>query len=354
MTPANPHSTAAPMDPATASARAVAIYGAGGHTACFVVAELRRRGWVPILCARDTTRLHSSRGGYDGLEIRAATVDDPASLDRALSGAAAVINCAGPFLDTAAPVIEAALRARIPYLDLAAEQEAVRTTFGHFDAPARAAGVTVVPAMAFYGGLADLLATAAMDDWAHADSVHIAIALDSWQPTRGTRLTGQRNTYPRMVYANHQLVPAPEPPPACAWLFPAPFGTREVTGLPLSEIITLSRHLPVAAIQSYINAEPLRDLRDPSTAPPTPADDSGRSAQVFVVDVVVRKDRDERRATAWGRDIYAVSAPLVVEAMTRIVGNAALPSGVHAPGELFDARDFLATLSPDHLDIEIG
>lgn len=343
-----------PADRSAAPARTIAVYGAGGHTARFVVAELRRRGWTPVLCARDIARLQSSWEGHCGLETRAATVDDPASLDRALSGVVAVINCAGPFLDTAAPVIEAALRARIPYLDLAAEQEAVRTTFEHFDAPARAAGVTVVPAMAFYGGLADLLATAAMGDWAHADSVHIAVALDSWQPTRGTRLTGQRNTYPRMVYANHQLVPAPEPSPACAWPFPAPFGTRDVTSLPLSEIITISRHLPVAAIHSYMNAEPLRDLRDPSTAPPTPADDSGRSAQVFVVDVVVRRGNEERRATARGRDIYAVSAPLVVEAMTRIVGNAALPAGVRAPGELFDARDFLAALSPEHLEAEVG
>ena len=30
-----------------------------------------------------------------------ASIDDPASLDRALTGAAAVINCAGPFASTA-------------------------------------------------------------------------------------------------------------------------------------------------------------------------------------------------------------------------------------------------------------
>ena len=54
-----------------------------------------------------------------------ASVDDPASLDRAISGAAAVINCAGPFMDTAAPLIEAAIRGRIHYLDVTAEQPAV-------------------------------------------------------------------------------------------------------------------------------------------------------------------------------------------------------------------------------------
>jgi hypothetical protein len=353
MTPADPHDTAL-AGRAPASARNIAVYGAGGHTARFVIAELRKRGWTPIPCVRDTTRLDTRHEVYAGLDMRTATVDDPASLDRTLADAAAVINCAGPFLETATPVIEAALRAGIPYLDLAAEQEAVRATFERLDAPARAAGVTVVPAMAFYGGLADLLATAAMGDWAQADSIEIAIALDSWHPTRGTRLTGERNTFRRLVYADHRLAPLPDPPLARMWSFPAPFGTCPVTSVPLSEIITISRHLPVAAIHSYMNAEPLRDLRDAATAPPVPADPSGRSAQVFVADVIVRRGGEQRRATARGRDIYAVTAPLVVEAATRIVTANSPPAGVHAPGELFDAREFLAALSPEHLEVEIG
>jgi len=36
----------------------VAIYGAYGHTGRFVVAELLRRGFVPVACGRDAARLH--------------------------------------------------------------------------------------------------------------------------------------------------------------------------------------------------------------------------------------------------------------------------------------------------------
>ena len=42
-----------------------------------------------------------------------------------------------------------------------------------------------MPAMAFFGGLGDLLATAAMGDWTEADEVHVAYGLSSWHPTRG-------------------------------------------------------------------------------------------------------------------------------------------------------------------------
>ncbi len=108
-----------------------------------------------------------------------ASIDDPASLDRAISGAAAVINCAGPFLDTATPVIEAALRAHIHYLDVTAEQPVAFAAFEQFADAAQDAGVVIVPALGFYGGLGDLLATAAMADWVAADEICIAVALDS-------------------------------------------------------------------------------------------------------------------------------------------------------------------------------
>src|SRR5215469_7882196 len=156
------------------SNRAVTVFGAYGHTGRFVVAELCRRGWRPILAGRDDRKLNVLSEGHQGSEVRVSAVDDPKSLDQALSGAAAVINCAGPFLDTAGPLIEAALRARIHYLDVAAEQASVLSVFERFADSARDAGVVVIPAMAFYGGLGDLLATAAVGSWDRADEIGIA------------------------------------------------------------------------------------------------------------------------------------------------------------------------------------
>lgn len=95
------------------------------------------------------------------------------------------------------------------------------------------------------------------------------------------------------------------------------------------------------------------DLRNPDTPPPTAADDTGRSSQVFLMDVIVRKADAERRAVARGRDIYAVSAPIVVEAAQRVVNGLAKATGVVAAGQAFDARDFLKSLCPEHLSFEI-
>ena len=321
----------------------IAVYGAYGHTGRFVLAELRRRGFVPVACGRDAARLREL-AAETGVEVRVAATDDAAALDAAFAGTAAVLHCAGPFLDTAAPVLDAALRARIHYLDVAAEQRAVTDTLAR-DGEAKAAGVTVLPAMAFYGGLADLLASAALDGATEADAVDIAVALDGWHPTRGTRLTGDRNHYPRTYIEHGRTCTVPDPAPVRETDFPAPFGTQETVLLPLSETVVLSHHVACRNLHSWMNLAPLHDLRDPATPTPTAADDSGRSAQRFVVDVRVRRGDRVDRAVASGRDIYAVTAPLLVEALQRILDGRVHGNGSLTAGQAFDARDFLDALA---------
>src|SRR5262245_9096943 len=139
--------------PSVNERKAVVVFGAYGHTGRFVTAELCARGYTPVLSGRDQGKLDRLRAAHPGVEARSSARDSPKSLDRALEGAAAVINCAGPFLDTSTPLIEAALRAGIHYFDVTAEQSVVRAAFDRFSEPARARGVVVLPAMAFYGGL---------------------------------------------------------------------------------------------------------------------------------------------------------------------------------------------------------
>ncbi|MER0241140.1 saccharopine dehydrogenase NADP-binding domain-containing protein [Streptomyces sp. HSW2009] len=391
------------------SGQAVAVVGAYGHTGRFVVAELLERGFRPVLVGRDAEKLgalagalgrawdgvggpgglsglgesselsraggvdgFSSRDGVDGagglgesvgggavgLDVRPATADDPTALDRALTGVAAVINCAGPFASTAAPVIEAALRAGIPYLDVAAEVEANADTFAHFDEPARAAGVAVVPAMAFYGGLGDLLATAAMGDWTGADEAHIAYGLSSWHPTEGTRAAGRvsrdRRNGQRVRYAKGKLEYVRGELPTLEWSFPAPLGTRDVIGeFTMADVITVPSHLAIPEVCTYMTTEAARDVVGPDTPTPAAVDEQGRSAQTFLVDVRVRAGGVERRAVAQGQDIYAVTAPLVVEAVDRLLTGRSKALGVASAGALFDAADFLRALAPRIL-VEVG
>jgi hypothetical protein len=307
----------------------VAVIGAGGHTGSFVAAELERRGMTPVPCDRAT------------------------NLDLAFQGADAVINCAGPFADTAARVIETAIRAGIPYLDVTAEIEVVTDTFAKY----AEASIPIVPAAAFYGGLGDLLATAAMGDWPAADQLTIAYALSSWRPTPGTRATGRvsarRRNGRRIVYTGRRLQFREGEQPRAQWAFPAPIGNRPVIGeFTMADSATIPTHLDIPEISTYMSSNALDDLTAPDPSGPIAVDERGRSAQTFLVEVVARSGGTERRAVASGQDIYAVTAPLVIEATCRILAGAGDTAGAASVGARFDAEDFLGSLSPNHLILE--
>ncbi|GAA0465698.1 saccharopine dehydrogenase [Paractinoplanes deccanensis] len=307
----------------------IAVFGAYGHTGRFVVAELRERGLVPLPLGRDGAKLAAA---FPDLAHRVAALDD---LD--LSGADAVINTAGPFASTAGPVIEAALRAGIPYVDVAAEIEANADTL----ARAKPAHHAVVPAMAFFGGLGDLLVTAAMGDWDTAGEAHIAYGLSGWHPTAGTLAAGavshERRGGRRVRYTGGRLdyYDADGDLPTLDWDFPG--GRRTVlAGFSMADIVTVPSHLDIPEVRSYMTVEAARGLAGRATGERVP--------ETFTVDAIVRRDGAERRATVHGRDIYAVSAPLAVEAVQRILDGRTRTTGVASAGKMFDAEDFLRAL----------
>lgn len=325
------------------------MYGAAGHTGRFVVEELIRRGVPPIVAGRRADRLAT----LPPLEQRVFELADVRAVTQALGDVDVVVNCAGPFLDTAFPLATAAVAAGSHYLDVTAEQPVVEALYEQLDEQAREAGVTVVPAMAFYGGLADLMVTSGLGDDPGAE-VTVAIGLDHWWPTAGTRITGERNTATRHVIRDGELVPLTSPAPTATWAFPGDLGEQPVVELPFSEVTTIHRHLSVARLTSYLNTAPLADLRAGNTPAPSAADETGRSAQRFVMDVVVRRDGAERRIIATGRDIYAVTAPIIGEGVVRLLGGRRSGSGALAPAEAFDAGDVLGALAAHPSGIRVA
>jgi hypothetical protein len=150
-----------------------------------------------------------------------------------------------------------------------------------------------------------------------------------------------------MIYANGKLEPKQDSYPEKYWDFPKPFGLMKMVALPFSEIITISRHINTDKIFTYLSLNSLEDIRNKELPPPLAIDERGRSSQQFCVEVIATKGDQKRIASATGTDIYAVTSPIVVEAIERIASGKYLTAGVKTTGQIFDAEDFIKSLSPE-------
>ncbi len=75
------------------------------------------------------------------------------------------------------------------------------------------------------------------------------------------------------------------------------------------------------------------------------------AAMVSTVAPVVSSSSCARRMRCEGQDIYAVTAPLVTEALRRVLTGRTTTVGVASAGETFDTPDFLQALDP-HITVD--
>ncbi len=311
----------------------VLVYGAYGHTGRFAVAELLRRGWAVAAVGQNPQALMSMRG--HGVTTQAVTVDQAGALADCARDCSAILNCAGPFSKTAAPLVTAAITAAVPYLDVSGEPRVVARTLERFSGPARDRHIPVMPAAAFFGGLGDILGTAALGSWDGADSISVAYALDEWKPTTGTRRVMQEMDGRRMVYQDGKPAIVSTPPPQQTWAFPPPTGHRAVMGeYPAPETVLLPHHLTIETVNTYLTVEAIQDLRDPSTGGPVAADREGRSAQDFLVHAEASRRSQRHSIWAQGRDIYATSAVIAVALLERLFKGPPR-AGIITPAQAF-------------------
>lgn len=157
------------------------IVGATGHAGSGLARLLARRGGYRVsLGGRN-----ESRAVALGQELR--DIDSQGEfaffyLERERISAArlaecrcdVIVDCAGPFEEGRARLIEAAIGARCHYLDIAGDRRFVHD-IGRFDAPARAAGIIAVSGAGAAPALSYAVVEAMTVAWLAIDSIDVAL-----------------------------------------------------------------------------------------------------------------------------------------------------------------------------------
>jgi short subunit dehydrogenase-like uncharacterized protein len=338
----------------------VAVIGATGYTGGLVVRELIGRGVAVVAAGRNAEKLSTLPVEADR---KVVDVTDAGALRAAVDGCRAVVNCVGSFIDHGEAVVAAAVAASAAYVDTTGEFPFLQRVFDTFDGPARAAGVAVVPGMAFYSAPADFIAALAALALGRApDSVQVAYRLDGARPSKGTLRTNLRRAgLPCPVREDGRLVNRRVGDDPRLFRFPEPYGPATVARWPGGEVLTVPRHTDARSVAAFLGMPKAASavLRNPRLTPVLqrigrrlvgdatagPSDEARRRAR-FVVVAEAAAGGDVARGVVEGHDLYGVTAAACAEAVQRLsVTGVDRPAGTLAPAEAFDPAGFLDALS---------
>jgi hypothetical protein len=171
--------------------RKVLIYGANGYTGKLVAESLARRRIPFRFAGRSRDKLDAAlaivrdRLGADAWKLDAEVVEVESTVDALLPqlrDCSVVINVAGPFMQVAWPVVEAALKAGCHYVDTTGEQDWVRAIADRYGPAFEECGLLLAPATAFMWSAGALAAEVVLED-PEIDSLEILYQVDNALPS---------------------------------------------------------------------------------------------------------------------------------------------------------------------------
>jgi len=328
------------------------IYGAYGYTGTLIAQRAVEEGHEPVLSGRNEQKVERLASEL-GLPARPTSLTDGFRLRSVLEDVEAVLHCAGPFVDTAWPMMEACLDTGTHYLDITGEVDVFEGLMAR-TADAEAEDVMLLPGIGFDIVPTDCLAKTLADEVAGATDLEIAF-LGKGGISQGTLKTAVRQMgMGGLVRRDGEVV---EVPPGWASRS-VNFGDhpRTVISIPWGDVVTSghSTGIPNVTVYTYIPKlgrqllrlsryvqgllawDPLQTLlqRAVERWVPNPSPEVREEGRT----VVWASVRDEEGHTTTGRlqgpEGYTFTARSAVQAAERVM-NGTAPAGYQTPSTAF-------------------
>jgi short subunit dehydrogenase-like uncharacterized protein len=328
----------------------VLLFGATGYTGRLTAHALHRRGESFTIAGRNSSKLQALAAVTGNPEIRTVEAGDTDSLVAALAGARVLITCVGPFVDLGETAVEAALRARVHYIDSSGEGTFIAKLCERDD-EARAAGIAMAPAMGFDEVPGDVAAALACEGFPDAE-LDITYALPK-TASLGTLRSGLgilaskgpwlEDGRRRPIRAGLERRWAPMPPP---------LGPRPAASFPLALGHLAPRHLELRTMRTYVTTGagagaamrwgvplvkkvlegPLNELVEKmlARAPEGPTEAQRESGRWTIL-AEARAGREWRNVTLQGNDVYGLTAETLATAAHEMAADGYDVTGVVAP-----------------------
>jgi short subunit dehydrogenase-like uncharacterized protein len=308
------------------------IYGAAGYTGRMATANAKAAAVDVVLAGRpqDEEKLATLAAEMDA-EYRLFAVDDVPARDGALSDIAVLLNCAGPFMRTAQPLMQTCLAAGVHYLDIAAELDSYRLA-ERYDQDAQAAGVMLLPGSGGSVAMLGCLAGHAAKRVANPSKLSIALHVAGGF-SRGSAVSASENVTTETLHrVDGELVGR-----SADELRKFDFGNGPATSFPvtLPELITIWRATDIPNIETYVHvtegAFPEGDL---AAMPDGPTLEQREANRYHAAVEVTGEDGTVVRSILDTVNGYTFTTLAAAEAARRVVAGEAR-AGFQTPAGLF-------------------
>ena len=346
----------------------VLVFGATGYTGRLVAHALAERGASFALAGRDRTKLERLASATGNPDVRVASVGDIDALVAALGDCRVLLTCVGPFSELGWTAVEAALRARVHYLDSTGEAAFVgRLTERHDEA--RAAGIAMAPCIGFDEVPGDAAATLAAEGLVRPDVV-LTYALPS-NGSRGTVKSALGIITGRGPWIADGEQVSITPGQHERWSpMPPPLGPKAAVSFPLANGHLVPLHVDVNSLELYVTcgtrqrigmklglpllrtAYKLPLVRDACNRgvhrlQRVEGPEEGQRRKWWTILAEARSQGKWRNVSVMGRDVYGLTAALLAAGAMRMAQPDYDRSGVLAPVQALDL-DFLEKILLDN------
>ena len=306
------------------------IYGATGYTGRMAAEHAAAAGLDLVLGGRDHTRL-AALAHELGADHRPFDLDNDDAIDAALSDITVVLNCAGPFLRTAKPLMEAAIRSHTHYLDVAAELDSYQLA-EEFDSTAREAGVMLLPGSGGSVAMLGCLAGHAAQRVNNPQHVHIALHV-AGSMSRGSAISAAQNLTTDCLQRLDGRLMARNPDDRRDFDFGC--GAISCSATTLPDLVTIWRATGIPHIETFVYASgdafPQGDL---AALPDGPSADQRDADRYHAAVEVTGEDGAVARSVLDTVNGYTFTPLAAAEAARRVLHGEHRP-GFHTPAALF-------------------
>jgi short subunit dehydrogenase-like uncharacterized protein len=331
------------------------IYGANGYTGELLARLAAARGRRPVLAGRSATAVGALADEL-GLDWAVVDLADAPGLRSALRDVAVVAHCAGPFVRTAGPMVDACLATGTSYLDVTGELAVYSSVLAR-SGEAFEARVSLVTGAGFDVVPTDCLANLLCQALPGARSLELAFRAPGGM-SRGTAATGLADIAGggrRLI--DGVLVPTPLGEPERQVPFPS--RTRRVGAVPWGDLVTAHHSTGIGTITVYTTMAPRLGVRRLAAGllrydgmralaarairhlPAGPSAPTRSATGIEVWGQAVSPDGSVS-GTLTGPNAYDLTADAVLQAVARVLAGG-VPVGAHTPATAFGA-DFVRGL----------